>query len=138
MALRKRNYPSTMRWTISDTEAASGADSIISLDIVIDHPPPDNNPLTTNGSITDCCADPLVTVWLTDSDGDNTYTLATITVTPPPDPQTLFSATFPAMPAGDYTLTVQVQCGNETVKTPIPVTLPPPPQKGSKAKRNRR
>lgn len=93
------------------------------LGLTFNKPPPATNPLKTTGTINNCCPNPVVTAWLTDDDGDMTFSPVAIMITPPPNPQTQWNTTFPTMPPGNYTLTVQVQCNGNTVNQSINITL---------------
>lgn len=79
-------------------------------------PSPLPNPLQIQVTVTGC-ADPTIVAYLTDADGDSTYG----TVSAPPSPYTV---TFPEVPSGDYTLTVQVQCGSDVKNQSQNISLP--------------
>jgi len=86
------------------------------------------NPLIVNGIVGGYDPDnTTITVWLTDEDGDQTF--GTLDPNPPVLPN--WTATFPELPDGSYTLTAQVQSDNEivsqTVNVVFQVVAPPPP-----------
>lgn len=109
----------TKHWLIVDAAPAPRGERV-GLGLSIGQPPPVTNPLNASGNINNCCANPTVTVWLTDDDGDQTFVTPTLTGGPPP---TSWAATFPQMPPGDYVLTVQLTCNNEIISQTMNVTL---------------
>lgn len=72
---------------------------------------PAANPLVFNVTVSGCDG-AQVTAWLTDVDGDQTFATVTSPPPPAPPPPPSWTVTFPTMPAGDYTVTVQAQCSN--------------------------
>lgn len=81
----------------------------------MDLPDPIPNPLSFTVTVSGCSSNPTITAWLTDGDGNQTFA----NVTPP-------TVSFGSMPGGNYTLTVQVQCGSSVLTQSQDITLPNP------------
>lgn len=136
MSQKKINYVETQYWCIADTTTNG---TVASAPLSVSISSASGNPLQANGSVSNAGFGTSITAWLTDGDGDKTFGSATLS--PLTDP-TSWSASFNPMPAGDYTFTVQVQCGVQTANQSTDVSLslppPPPPPAPSPAKRRGR
>ncbi len=115
MAKKKIKGPTTMCWFYA-TGRGKAKINWAQVGMTVFIPDPITNPLSIIVSPTGC-NNPVVTAWLTDADGDNIPG----TVSPPPPP---FTVNFPALPAGEYILTVQVQCGSQFVSQIMEIDLP--------------
>ncbi len=98
-------------------------------------PDPAPNPFSANGGVSGCGQGATITVWLTDANGNQTF--GTGTLTQQQDGSWTWSATFPQMPGGDYTFTVQIQYDGQTANASTDVNLSSPSQKGLKARQPR-
>lgn len=72
-----------------------------------------SNPLVLTITVTGCSYSPTITASLTDDDGEVTYA------------EVCGDISFPEMPAGDYSLTVEAQCGSKVVARTQDITLSP-------------
>jgi hypothetical protein len=118
MHLEKIKGPTTMRWCYVETGSEREIDwSQVNVTVNLPYPPP--NPLVFTMSVTGCASTLTITSCLTDSHGVKTYA----TVSPPPPP---INVTFPPLPKGNYTLTIQVQCGSQNWKQISDISLPDP------------
>jgi hypothetical protein len=105
---------------INTSAAASTArDGYGQVQFLVMHPPPACNPLIASGTYGNC-SNPVITVSLTDGDGDQIF--GHVTVSPPP--ASSWSATFPTLPAGEYTFSAQIQCGPYSIIQSMEITLP--------------
>lgn len=117
MPQNKIKNPTTVRWDYGD--AASSHRIEAQLGLTVNLPGTITNPLVFTVIVSGCASTPTIVAWLTDGDGDKVFA----TVSPPPPPVTV---TFPSLPQGEYTLTVQVQCGTQFIKQIQDIVLPAP------------
>lgn len=115
--------PTERRWHFADAKDKSKINwGLLVVNIAIPIIVP--NPLTFTVTVSGCNG-PSVTSSLTDGDGDEWN--GTVTADPPPPPpagSSKWTVTYPALPAGDYTLAVQVQCDGTVVNKSQEITLP--------------
>lgn len=112
-------HATTRHWLIADAPSLRKL-AMVQLGVAINVPPPTSNPLNASGTISNCCQNPSVQAWLTDGNGDKIFGTVQLSGGPPP---TNWSAVFPDLPPGEYTLTVQVQCSNQIVNQTMDVNL---------------
>lgn len=135
MSRKKMNYQATEYWCYADPKSFRNPPIPLGVSIGL-IPPSPPNPFSANGGVTGCGAGAIITVWLTDGEGNQIFGTGTLKQV---GGSWTWTADFPppALPGGEYTFTVQVQFGNQTANVSTDVDLPDPPSKGLRKRRVR-